>query len=229
MKSLVISKRNDFRIQSLMAPLQKIMEVGHMQTHEVAAFESFDADLVFTDEIEAFPDGFDLKSLSKIQPFINLLSYRESKIEPKYESEISYVGPISDMGGAMLDLYRLGYNVRNFYASPSMLPCYSGSIPMDECWGVYRNAKVSPIPADDIGYRELDIVASDGNPLKFTTKDEFISEAIKGIKGKRFKHSMPKKVVLGSNTNFDRLATILDKMGFPAVAKKVKKEKTCLV
>ena len=108
MKSLVISKRNDFRIQSLMAPLQKIMEVGHMLTHEVAAFESFDADLVFTDEIEAFPDGFDLKSLNKIQPFINLLSYRDPKTEPKYESEISYVGPISDMGGAMLDLYRLG-------------------------------------------------------------------------------------------------------------------------
>lgn len=229
MKTLVITSRNDFRIHSLVAPLRSLMEVGFLQNYDHAGVADFSPDIVLTDEIEKTPDGYDLKKISNVRPFINLLSYRDPVPEPKYESDISYIGPISDMGGAMLDLYRLGYNVRNFYASPSMLPCYSGSIPMDECWGVYRNAKVSPIPADDIGYRELDIIASDGNPLKFTTKDEFISEAIKGIKGKRFKHSMPKKVVLGSNTNFDRLSQILTEIGFAAISKKVLQEKKCLV
>jgi hypothetical protein len=205
------------------------MEVGTIPMYDRASVESFGADIIFTDEIEKSPDAFDLTQISNLAPFINLMAYQEPSKQPRYESDISYIGPISDIDGLMLDLYRLGYNVRNFYGSPSMLPCYSGSISMSECWNVYKNSKVSPIPKNDIGYRELDIIASDGNPLKFSNKDEFITESIKGIKGKKFKTKVSKKIIFSDNTNFDRLATILDKMGFGAVAKKIKQEKLCLV
>lgn len=205
------------------------MEVGFLQKYDEPSVGSFGADLIFTDEIEKTPEGFDLLQIGKLEPFINLLSYSEPQVSPRYSSDISYVGPISDLESSMLDLFRLGYNVRNFYGTPSLLPCYSGSISMNDSWEVYKNAKVSPIPKFDMGYRELDIIASDGNPLKYISKDEFIKEAIKGVNGKKFKQSTTKKVILSSMTNFDRLAAIIDKMGFSAISKKIKQEKTCLV
>lgn len=229
MKTLVITNRNDFRVQSLIAPLKNIMEVGFLQKYDAASIADFGADIVFSDEIENTPDAYDLKKLSGVRPFINLLSFVESVKLAKYESDISYIGAISDMESSLLDLYKLGYNVKNFFGSPSLLPCYSGSVGAHDCWNIYRSANVSPIPKSDIGYRELDIIASDGNPLKYTTKSEFIAEAIKGIKGKKFKPSMSKSVVLSNNTNFDRLSQILTEIGFAAISKKVLQEKKCLV
>ena len=229
MKSLVITQRSDFRIHSLVSPLKAIMEVGFIPTHDHASVESFGADLIFTDEIGKYPDGFDLLQISKLDPFINLLSYSEPSLCSKYESDISYIGPVSDLESSMLDLFRMGYNVKNFYGAPSLLPCYSGSISMNDCWNVYKNAKVSPVPRSDMGYRELDIIASDGNPLKYTHRDEFIAEALKGVSGKKFKVNTTKKAIFGLNTNFDRLSAIVEKMGFSAIAKKIKQEKACLV
>lgn len=205
------------------------MEVGFLQKHDPISVSEFGADIIFSDEMENTPDAYDLKKLSTIRPFINLLLFAESSYQSKYESDISYIGAISDMESSLLDIYKLGYNVRNFFGTPSLLPCYSGSVGASECWSIYRSAKVSPIPKSDIGYRELDIIASDGNPLKYTTKSEFIAEAIKGVNGKKFKLSMSKSAILGSNTNFDRLSQILTEIGFAAISKKVLQEKKCLV
>ncbi len=229
MKTLVITSKNDFRIHTLMAPLKSLMEVGFMTKYDGQSVSDFGADLVFTDEPEKTPGAYDLSKIGSIRPFINLISYTEPHNTPKYESDISYIGPISDMDSSLLDLYRLGYNVRNFFGSASLLPCYSGSIQIGECWSIYKTAKVSPIPRSDIGYRELDIIAGDGNPLKFSTKEEFISEAIKGIKGKKFKHTMSKTSIFAGHTNFDRLAQIINDLGFSAVAKKILEDKKCLV
>ena len=229
MKTLVITSRNDFRIHSLVAPLRSLMEVGFLQNYDHAGVADFSPDIVFTDEIEKTPDGYDLKKISNVRPFINLLSYRDPVPEPKYESDISYIGPISDMDSSLLELYRLGYNVRNFFGSPSLLPCYSGSISINDSWSIYRSAKVSPIPKSDMGYREFDVIASDGNPIKFETKQDFISEAIKGIDGKKFKKSITKSQILSANTNFDRLSQILRDIGFSALSTKILQEKKCLV
>lgn len=228
MKSLVITSRNDFRIHSLLAPLKEIMEVGFLKQFDSQSVDDFGADIIFTDEIEKSPDGYDLKKISNVRPFINLLSYKDPLYLPKYESDVSYIGPISDMSSSLLDVYRLGYNVKNFFGSPSLLPCYSGSIPINECWSVYKSAKVSPIPKGDIGYRELDIIMAEGNPLKYTEKDEFIKEAIKGINGKKFKTIMSKSSIFSGHTNFDRLFQILTDLGFSAIAKKIQQEKKCL-
>lgn len=229
MKSLVITSRNDFRVHALMTPLKRIMEVGFLPKHDEASVDNFGADLIFTDEIHLSPDGYDLQQVSKLQPFINLSAFSEPTNSAKYESDVSYIGPISDVEGSLLELFRLGYNVKNFYGGASLLPCYSGSISMEQCWDIYKNSKVSPVPKGDIGYRELDIIVSDGNPLKYTSKEEFLSEAIRGIDGKKFKQTTTKRTILSANTNFDRLGMILEKMGFSAVAKKIKQEKSCLV
>ena len=229
MKTLVITSRNDFRIHSLMAPLKSLMEVGFLAKYDPQSVADFGADLLFTDEPQKSPDGYDLTKVASLKPFINLLSYSEPHILGKYESDVSYIGPISDMDSSLLDLYRLGYNVRNFFGSPSLLPCYSGSIQTGECWSIYKTAKISPIPKSDIGYRELDIIAADGNPIKFSTKEDFLSEAIKGIKGKKFKHIMSKTSIFAGHTNFDRLAQIINGLGFSAVAKKILEDKKCLV
>lgn len=229
MKTLVITSRNDFRIHSLVSPLKTIMEVGFLHKYDPQSVADFGADIVFSDEMHNTPDAYDLSKISNLRPFINLLVFSTPSFCDKYSSDVSYIGPISDMESALLDLYKMGHNVKNFFGTPSLLPCYSGSIPVTECWNVYRSAIVSPIPKSDVGYRELDIIASDGNPLKYTTKSEFISEAVKGISGKKFKHSTSKASIFGSNTNFDRVSQILNEIGFSAVAKKILQEKKCLV
>lgn len=229
MKTLVITPRSDFRIHSLLAPLRSIMEVGLIQKYDQASVAEFCPDIIFSDEMQYTPDAYDLAKVSNLRPFINLVSFREPVFAPKYQSDISYIGPISDMESVLLDIYKMGYNVKNFFSSPSLLPCYSGSVGPNECWAIYKSATVSPIPKSDIGYRELDIIAAGGNPLKYTTKEEFISEAIKGIKGKKFKASTSVSSIFGSNTNFDRIAQILTEIGFSAIAKKVLQEKKCLV
>jgi hypothetical protein len=229
MKTLVITSRNDFRIHALMAPLRGLMEVGFIAKYDSQTVVDFGADLIFTDEPEKSPNGYDLNRISSIRPFINLSSYVDPSPLPKYESDVSYIGPISDMDSVLLDIYRLGYNVRNFFGSASLLPCYSGSVQIGECWPIYRTAKVSPVPKTDVGYRELDIIAAGGNPLRFTSKEDFISEVIKGINGKKFKHIMSKSQIFSNNTNFDRLAQVVSDLGFSAVAKKILEDKKCLV
>lgn len=229
MKTLVITSRNDFRIHSLLAPLRLVMEVGLLQKYDPASVADFGADIIFSDEMHNTPEAYDLSKISSLRPFINLISFSEPSFSPKYKSDISYIGPISDMESSLLEIYKMGYNVRNFFSSPSLLPCYSGSVGPNECWSIYRSALVCPIPKADIGYRELDIIASGGNPLKYTTRDEFISEAVKGVNGKKFKLSTSTASIFGSNTNFDRLSQILTEIGFSAVSKKILQEKKCLV
>jgi len=130
------------------------------------------------------------------------------------------------MDSSMLLLHRLGHNVKNFYSSPSMLSCYSGSVTMDKCWNIYKSAKVSPIPKNDIGYRELDVIISGGNPLKYRDHDSFISEATKAIvNGKKFKQIHSKDEILSTHTNYERVSNIIEDMGFKAVAKKIRQEK----
>ena len=205
------------------------MEVGFLQKYDPQSVSEFGADIVFSDEMNSTPDAYDLSKISNLRPFINLSVFSEPVYHTKYTSDVSYIGPISDMESSLLEIYKLGHNVRNYFGTPSLLPCYSGSIPANECWHIYKSSLVCPIPKSDVGYRELDIIASDGNPLKYTNKDEFISEALKGISGKRFKLSTSKTSIFGGNTNFDRVAQILTEIGFSAVAKKILQEKKCLV
>lgn len=226
MKTIIISERNDFRLHSLIAPLQRIMEVGFMKKYEADSYASFNPDIVFTDEIHFTPDAYDLSKISTLEPFINFNVFREGVYLDRYKSDMSYIGPISDMDSSMLLLHRLGYNVKNFYSSPSMLSCYSGSVTMDRCWDIYKSAKVSPIPKNDIGYRELDVIISGGNPLKYRDNNSFISEAIKAIvNGKKFKQIYNKDEILSTHTNYERVSNIIEDMGFKAVAKKIRQEK----
>jgi len=226
MKTIIISERNDFRLHSLIAPLQRMMEVGFMKKYEADSYNAFNPDIVFTDEIHFTPDGYELSKISTLKPFINFNVFREGVYTDKYKSDVSYIGPISDMDSSLILLHRLGHNVKNFYISPSMLSCYSGSVTMDKCWNIYKSAKVSPIPKNDIGYRELDVIISGGNPLKYRDHDSFISEAIKAIvNGKKFKQIHSKDEILSTHTNYERVSNIIEDMGFKAVAKKIRQEK----
>ena len=226
MKTLVISNRNDFRLYSLIAAMQTIMPVGFLRSYDKQSVDSYGADIIFADEIHHFQNCYDLSNLSRLNPFVNLDSYSNPVDDPKYVSDISYLGNITDFDSALPILFQLGYNVRNFNPQPSGLACYSGSVGVAECWNIYRNAKVSPIPSNDVGYRELDIILAGGNPLKFISKDEFIREAVNGIRGKKFPHSIDRSSIIEHNTNYDRLSQIVADMGFREVSEKIMKAKS---
>lgn len=196
-----------------------------MGKYDAPSYTAFNPDIVLTDEIHHSPDGYDLSQIAKLKPFINFNAFTEGKFVDKYKSDMSYIGPISDMNSCMSKLHNMGYNVRNFYGSPSMLSCYSGSVTMDKCWSIYRSAKVCPIPKNDIGYRELDIIAAGGNPLKYTDSEKFIEDAILGIKGKTFAKITTKDDILRNRTNYEAISTIVENMGFKAVANKIRQEK----
>jgi len=100
MKMLVISNRNDFRIQSLINPLRGLMEIGVMREFSAEGLDSFAPDIVFTDDMQRAPDGFDLSKVNELPAFIDLLQYAEPVKESRYVSDFSYVGDIADFGNA---------------------------------------------------------------------------------------------------------------------------------
>jgi hypothetical protein len=221
MKILILNSRSDFRISSLIASLQHVDNVGIMTTFDQDSYTQYAPDFVMSDDMSKTPNAYDLTQVGAFAPFINLTQFREPEVLSKYQSDISYIGSITDCELAMVELLNRGYNVRNFANQPSTLACYSGDIPMSECYNVYKNCKVSPIPLNDIGYRELDIIVSGGNPLRFKNKSGFIEQAIKGINGKKFSTSLSKSEILAHHTNYDRLAGQFKSMGMNATAKKI--------
>lgn len=219
MKALVISSINDFRLFSLVSPLKQIMEVGFTPRYDKESVEKFAPDIVFSD----CGIGWDSKKIDKIKPFINLDTFQPKQNTPKYECDIAYLGPESDM--SLLEFHKMGYNVRIFSSTPCSCPIYSGSVPVEECWHIYRSAKVCPIPADDLGYREMDIIAAGGKGVKFRHKHQFFTDIVDAINGKTTSTYLTKQQVFNNHTNYDRLSSVLEDLGFKAISYKIMEKK----
>lgn len=198
-----------------------------MRQLDKPSLKEFAPDIIFSDYPET--GGYDLRKLEGLKPFINLSEFTEPKILPKYETDVVYLGNVTDMDSSLLDLYSSGFRVRYYYGKTEGRPCYAGSVPMSECWNVYKNSKVSPVPIKDLGYRELDIIMADGNPLKYTNKKQFLRDVADGVGGKRFNQSRSKAEILFQHTNFDRVSAIMAEMGHNDISKEIKERKKCLV
>lgn len=221
MRILILNPKDDFRLLSLISPLRAFEEIGVMREFDQDSYDQYNPELVFSNDMSKTPGAYDIAKIASLTPFINLDSFKEPEAAPRYNADMSYVGPITDMESSLLDILRLGYNVKNFFGSPSTFPCYSGDISMTECYNVYKNCKVSPIPKNDIGYREMDVIISGGNPLKYKDKEGFIKAAIKGIEGKKFSTKLSKSEILSHHTNYDRLSSELYKFGLTILADKI--------
>lgn len=198
-----------------------------MRQLDMTAVKEFAPDIIFSDYPET--GGYDLRKLEGLKPFINLSEFTDPKVLQKYDTDVVYLGSATDMDSSLLDLYSDGVRVRYYYSKAENRPCYAGFVPMSECWNVYKNSKVSPIPMKDLGYRELDIIMAGGNPLQYTNKRQFISDVVDGVNGKRFKPSKSKAEILFQHTNFDRISAIMAEIGQKDISKEIKERKKCLV
>lgn len=221
MKALIISDMMDFRVSSLIYPLQEVMEVGIMTTFDENSVREFNADIIFSSV--KYKGAFDLTELHKIKPFVNLNIIKDRTNTKSYNSDVAYIGSAS-MFPLLSEIYNMGYIIRQFDQQPSMTPYYSGKISINKCYDVYNSAKVSLIPKNDLGYRILDIIVSDGNPLIYD-ENTFVEDCVQAIKGKKFSYFMNKNDIIKYDTNYDRLSSILNSMGFEKQAKKVYENK----
>jgi hypothetical protein len=221
MKALIISDMRDFRVSNLIYPLQEIMEVGIMTVFDENSVREFNPDIVFSSV--KYKGAYDLSELHRIKPFINLNILKEKTNTDTYKSDVVYLGNTS-IFPLLSEIYGMGYVVRQFDQQPSMTPYYSGKISINKCCDVYRSAKVSLVPKNDMGYRLLDIIVSDGNPLIYDERT-FLEDCVDGIKGKKFQSHTNKDKILKYDTNYDRLSVILSSMGFETQARKVYENK----
>ncbi len=227
MKILIVSNVDDFRLNMLTKAIRTVGEVGVMYKYDPISLVQYKADIVITDLLKVPHDTiFKLADLDKFGPFIDLTEYKEPSKKTEYECDMVYLGDIKEFP-AIIELYRKGHNLRYYFSTPSGLACYGGNIPMSFSFDLYHNAKVSPIPAGDQGFRELDIVLAEGNPVK-ESKD-FERDIQAALKGRRLPSKYSKKKILASMTNFDIASQIMVDVGKYKLSNTIKEKKECLL
>lgn len=216
MKILVITDKNDFRIKTILNPINSIGEVAFIRNKDDEVIKNFSPDIIFSKTI-----GEPLSLIEEMPPCLNLEIYKKPSVKDKYKCDVAYLGNPYDMDSSLLDLFSLGYSVRAFFHSPCATPIYAGMIDGSDIIDTYYNAKFCPIPKDDFGYREIDILAAEGNPIIFADKLSFI----KKIRNKSDKPKSKVDEILSKNTNFDRIALILRKLNFNKEANLIMEKK----
>lgn len=212
----------DFRVDSLLSPLNQVGEVGRIREYDSGVIAEYKPDLILSD----CGHGWDIRQVSKVPPFINLDSYIAPEVRREFVADVSYLGDPKDFGMCLFDLYRYSHKVKVYHTKLLFSPIYCGLISLQAGWHIYGSTKVSPVPKDDIGFRELDIIAAGGNPLKFRYKDQFLSECKEAIDGKRFETRLDKTEIFRSHTNYDRIGSILVQMGQNDLAKLIMEKKS---
>lgn len=201
MKTLIISPKNDFRLQILLSPLASLGEVGRLKEKDDDSIKEFDADLIISD----CNIGIDIEKVKSLPPSISLENYKKPKKDSRKYCDIAYLGNPTDMDMVFSDLFSIGKSVRVFYHNPSPSPVYAGMVSVKEVFEIYHNAEICPIPPNDLGYRKLDILVSEGNPVDFVSKASFLK--ICKIPPKRPISQIDK--ILEKDTNFDRVIKLL--------------------
>lgn len=221
MKTLFIAKRLDFITNGLAIPFTKIGEFGLCQDFNKATVDEFGPDLIISDRIhDKTYRHFDIKLAYGLDPFINLDDLQILPKEPKYCSDLVYLGSIAGFEKELTILSNYKYSVRHFDISPSDTQFYAGMIDMKKSPTLYHYAKACPV-FDRSPYRELDIIAADGNPVFFDSAEQFLTDCINCFNGATMKKSKSREQILESHTNYDRVSAILSNVGLSVESKEV--------
>lgn len=226
MKALIVCNSNDFRINLLAKAIRSVGEVGYMHKYNPQSLIEYAPDFVISDIPVNHKHVFSVSKLDSLGPFIDLTEFKHPSVNKDFECDVVYLGDIKEFQ-ELLDVHKMGYKFRYYFTNPSGLCCYAGNIPMNQSYELYRNAKASPIPKDDIGFREMDIVVSRGNPVKYSSN--IIQDTIKAIEGKKFTSSYSYKKILETSTNFDKVSEILVDLGKYRLVSEFKEKKKCLL
>lgn len=216
MKILVITDKNDYRVKTILSPINSIGEVYFIKDKDDEVIKNFSPDIIFSKSI-----GEPLSLIEEMPPCLNLDIYKKPSVKEKYKCDVAYVGNPYDMDSSLLDLFSLGHSVRVFFHTPCITPIYAGVTDASDIVNIYHNAKFCPINKNDFGYREIDILASEGNPIIYTDKLSFI----KKIRNKPDKPKSKVDEILSKNTNFDRIALVLRKLNFNKEANLIMEKK----
>lgn len=225
MRILALTNIKDFRFFSLIKPLQFLKsDSGILMSEDPEEIKRFNPDIIIHNingfKFDCLTTYVDLNSLS---PFIDLTVNRTIKPEKYFESDMCYFGEALDFGLGILPLLSK-YRAKFFCHHPSGGVSYSGALNIDDSYKAYKLSKASLIPPNDSGYRELDIIVADGNPVKFVNNEQFVEDVESAINGKRFTYKS-KSDIINNSTNFDRLSDFLKVTRLSKLAKEVRDNK----
>ena len=138
---------------------------------------------------------------------------------------MSYIGSPDDFGLELYKYFNKEYDLKLFFERPLPVFSYCGVLDKTNVFNVYNRSKISLVPENDNGFRELDIIASGGKPIKFVNKKQFHEEVKESLKnGVKMDASLRKKV-LNEKTAFDKMSDILRKEGMGMLGKKLRSSK----
>lgn len=228
MKILVVIGNRDFRFISLARSLENCgIEIGVSNDPRQEDIDSFSPDIIVhnTNKVILSKAIMINPKVETLQPFIDLGGVKSAKYDSRFATDISYIGSADDFGQTFAKIVSLKRKLKVFYNVPTGGFNYAGLVALEDGPSVNKSSLVSLIPKEDLGYRELDIIASEGNPVKFEEEDQFLSDIADGINGKRFTGKMSKEEIFKSHTNFDRMSVVLKDNGLTKLAEKIKKSK----
>jgi hypothetical protein len=225
MKTLIISKQLDFVTKGLAIPLTKIGELGVCQDFDKDSVDQFAPDLIISSTLyDKRYRHFDIREMYKLEPFIDLDNFNILPMEEKWRSDLVYLGNIGGFEKALTILSRYGSVIRHFDTQPSDTQFYAGIVDMSKAYTMYHYSKVCPV-FDRSPYRELDIIASDGNPVFYDSLEQFVADCVNCFDGYVMPKSKSKDEIFNIHTNYDRVSSILERVGFSVEAREVKDKK----
>lgn len=207
MKILLLIENNDFRVNLLVKVFEHIKEqIGFLNTVDFAAINEFSPDIIIHNTNKILPACPKVKiDQDSLKPFVDPFLFTELKYDKKYDSDVVYIGDPYDFGDNLKEILSLDCKTRLHCSNNRITGFYSGIITDKECITSYHSSKCSIIPPDDLGFRELDIIMSEGNPVK----DDYSTNIKKAIDGHKFSGSMSKDEIQNKYTNFDIMSSIL--------------------
>ena len=227
MRILINIDKADFRFINLVKPLEKLDVSLGVVTGKLdrSIVDRFNPDIVVHNSPSFNMNCANIAvndiTYATLGPFTNI---PDSKEDPLFSSDVCYIGDVKDFGSELFELMDR-YDFKLFSHVAYSFPSYCGNLIQEDTGNAYRNSKVSIIPSSDFGYREMDIVISDGNPVKFKNRDQFLSDVHDGVNGKRFSSKYTKEQILQNHTNFDKLSEVFKNSGLNQLALKVKELK----
>lgn len=250
MKILCYNQSDNSKLFNLIKPLQDVdnCTVGNCgRDIDSEAIDEFKPDIIIHDipNVDSFPhnnnfisininelDGKNCFSLENpqsknyIEPFVTI---RPIKEDPrKYESDIVYIGNPSVFGKDLLsNIILLNYRFKFFTDQFLNVLGYCGCCHPGDYFTFYKYSKACIVMDNDI-YRTMDILAAGGNPIVYKGNDDTFLDKLKEavVNNKKYTiDGIDRESVLSKNTNYDRIATILQKVGLSKLKNEVLKEK----
>jgi len=230
MKILIYNNAKDFRFSSLTKCLSVLdIEVGSVEgTATKQDIVNFNPTILIhnlpskiKDDHDRFAEiVIDNETYKRIGPFTGYIKdYIQD--DDAFKSDIAYIGSPDDFD---LELYRYlnsDYDIKIFGNKPLPIMGYCGALTQNDTFNIYKNSKVSVVPKNDLGFREIDIIAAGGNPVKFKDKNQFHEEIESSISNPIKVDDKLRDKVLKEKTVFDKMSEVLKYSGLTVLSKKL--------